>query len=40
LGEFIYEPLPGDDGVKRVVRQLFTMENGNKYMGEWNVKTN
>ena len=40
LGEFKYEPLPKDDGVKRKKRQLITLENGARYEGEWNDATN
>lgn len=40
LGPFNYEPAPKKDTVKRVYRDLQTLENGAKYEGEWDIDRN
>jgi hypothetical protein len=40
LGTFNYEPTPRKDNVKRVYRELITLENGAKYEGEWDQDKN
>ena len=39
FGEFKY-PDTSSDGVLRVNKEEFVLENGAKYKGEWNVTTN
>lgn len=40
LGGFNYEPAPKKDTVRRVHRELITLENGAKYEGEWDSDKN
>jgi hypothetical protein len=40
LGTFNYEPMPRKDAVKRIYRELITLENGAKYEGEWDTDKN
>ena len=40
LGGFNYEPTPKRDNVKRIHRELITLENGAKYEGEWDSEKN
>ena len=35
LEDFDWEPLPTDDGVKRVAREMMQLDNGAEYEGEW-----